>query len=223
MKYLKKFDTEEDLQYVRANPNLILINNTKKVLYNVPVPNGVYIQHISGVLYTKEEWQSEGYDKGQANGVAVITDNAKFVVAKNSYENVVWSSNSTDLVEGATVTTNNKIEDYNGKANTDAMLMTDVSGAAYTCVNYSFPNGSKGYLPALGELRELYKNKAKAVSALNLIDGGVLFPASFLWSSTQYSAVESWGLKGYSDVEEGYRNQSKSTGYYVRPFTTLEL
>lgn len=41
MKYLKKIETENDLYLVKDKPNIVLINSTKKVLYNVEVAKEV--------------------------------------------------------------------------------------------------------------------------------------------------------------------------------------
>lgn len=37
----------------------------------VNVPNGVYIQHINGKLYTTDEWTAKAFANDEANGVAV--------------------------------------------------------------------------------------------------------------------------------------------------------
>lgn len=183
--------------------------------------NGVYIQHIDGKLYTENEWTSGGFSNDDANGVAVITDNARFVIAKtNVGTGIDWSSNPRSLVDGIMVTTDPATAktDFSGYNNTQSMLATDTSGAGFSCANFTFPNGAKGYLPALGEWNEAYANKSKIDSALKTI-GGMRLYSRYYWSSTQYTSNFAWSLYT-SDGTTNY--DTKGNGYYVRAFTTLD-
>lgn len=65
--------------------------------------------------------------------------------------------------------------DYDGVGNTEGMLKVDVSGAAYLCNNYIFPNGSKGYLPACGELDLIVTNSQIINEAMELIGGTIYY------------------------------------------------
>lgn len=226
MKYLRRFEATEDVA-MGAIPNVVLVGDTGAVVYNAPIV-GVYIQHINGKLYTTDEWASKGFDNEQANGVAVgdVVDGTavSFVIAKTYFDKMPWSSD-TAAVSGIMSTSNlaTAKTDYAGAANTELMLASDTSGAAYTCANFIFPNGKKGYLPAFGEWCVVYSLRARINSALSLI-GGQTFDYSTgsvgnFWSSTQYPSSKAWAMKLYSG-DGLYYDKSKSA-YLVRPFCTL--
>lgn len=221
MKYLKKFATEADV-LMADTPNVVLAEDTKKVLYNIK-SNGAYIQHIDGNLYTKAAWVKGGFAKAQANGVAVISDKASFVIALSFItEQKAWSSDSISLVDGILTTEDSSKAqtDYNGKDNTDKIVLTDISEAAYCCANYIFPNGKKGYLPSLGELALAYNYKDKIDEALLAIgvQSSDRLSGNYIWSSTQYSADKAWYI--YWAIGQIIKF-SKTTLRMVRPFTTL--
>ena len=217
MKHLRKFATESELTSVPL-PNAVLIADTKKVLYNA-VPFGVYVQHIDGLLYTTEEWEANGFANEVANGIAVITEDCRFVMALTPIENTKWSSDTENQVEGI-VTTEDKAmakTDFAGKENTAKIVLTDKSDSAYLCSNYVFPNGAKGYLPALGELDTAYSKKS-AIKAIHEALGLTAYSTQVFWSSTQKSATNAWELSWYNRSSGG---QPKGASLYALPFTTL--
>lgn len=211
-----------------AIPNVVLVGDTGAVLYNAPIV-GVYIQHINGKLYTTDEWVSKEFANEQANGVAVgaVVDGTavSFVIAKTYFDKMPWSSDAVTNVSGimSTSKADTAKTDYAGAANTELMLASDTSGAAYTCANFIFPNGKKGYLPALGEWFVVFSLRALINRALNLI-GGTPFDYSTgnvgnFWSSTQYSNSKAWAMKLYSGG--GLYYDKSSPAYLVRPFCAL--
>ena len=218
MKYLKKFETEADVMMF-ARPNVVLAADTGKVMYNVPFPNGAYIQHINGSLYTTDQWTAGVFANDEANGVAVISDNAKFVIAKTSLGSMAWSSDTNNAVTGVMLTSDSSTAktDYAGAANTALIAVDDTSGAAYACANFTFPNGVKGYLPALGEWDDAYAYKADIDAAMALIGGTTI--SGYHWASTQRSALKAWVL-GWSNGSTS--NDGKSSSHYsVRAFSAL--
>ena len=222
MKYLRKFETEAELsawlgssEY--AKPNVVLADGV--IGYNIP-KLGVYIQHIDGTLYGEAEWTNGGFSNDEANGVAVITTKAAFVIAKNNLGKMAWSSNGSTLVDGI-LTSGDKataLTDFAGYDNTQLMLATDTSGAGYSCENFTFPNGDKGYLPALGELKEAYDNKSKIASLMTKI-GGTALESKFYWSSTQYDSGNSWTFHLNDGKASGYNKYA--TFNSVRAFSAL--
>lgn len=215
MKYLKEFATESDV-IMSVLPNVVLVSDTGKVLYNVQ-PSGVYIQHIDGELYTTDEWTARGFSNEDANGVAVGQGDIGFVVSKEKDTSLQWCSDTENAVEGLAFISNaaDAEKDYDGVANTALIAAIDTSGAANYCANYTFPNGAKGYLPALGEVAILYANKQAVGNALGLIGGDSL--DNSLWSSTQISANGAWMYISSRGPFNTYK-RSKST---VRAFTSL--
>lgn len=231
MKYLKKIETEEDLTVVRKRPNLVLVNSTKKVLYNV-IPKGVYIEHIDGSLYTEEEWQIEGFSSDVANGIAVITDEARFVISKEDIgSDIVWSHNAALLIDKVTTTTSAEEAqmDFRGEKNTDFIVSSDdEADAAILCSEYVFANGQKGYLPALGEWRIVLDNFDEIAKALSKIGAEPIDNSNtntYYWSSTQASKEFAWYVYVYEKrLRTRYKFESSGTLPWinkVRAFTTL--
>lgn len=217
MKYLRKFETETDVMMF-VKPNVVLIGDTGSVLYNVELPNGVYIQHIDGNLLTTEQWTAGGFANEEANGVAVISDNARFVIAKTRFTTIKWSTEAS-AVEGVVLTNdkNTALADYSGATNTELIATIYAEGAANTCKNFTFPNGAKGYLPSLGELSVIYSRKTDITTAMQLI-GGATWDTKMYWSSTQYSVSDAWGM--YMNTGSSSYG-SKTYSRTVLPLTTL--
>ena len=224
MKYLKKFETEAKIKSWQmsaecVNPNVVLAGDGG-VQYNVPKLRGVFIQHIDGNLYATDDWTAGGFANEQANGVALITNECSFVIAKeNISSSMEWSSNDYTLVNGILTTADEATAktDFAGQENTNLMLATDKRSAGYSCANYTFPNGAKGYLPALGEWSAVYANRTEIKSAMSLI-GGMSFSSNVYWSSTQNSANRAWSLSWYNG---GMYGQNKYETFYVRAFSAL--
>ena len=182
-----------------------------------PYPNGVYIQHIDGKLYTEEEWTSGGFGNDDANGVAVVADEAAFVIGKKELGNTSWSS--VEEIEGLPYYSEEEVaNDFNGVENTEIMLTKDTSGAAYACSNYMFGSGDRGYLPAAGEWAIAYRNKA-AINGLMTAIGGeeVASTANFtvMWSSTNKTSSAAYTITWNNGKLGG---SSKSFFGGVRPF-----
>lgn len=221
MKYLRKFETAADVM-MEIQPNVVLVGDEARILYNVepPLPKGAFIQHIDGKLYTTDQWSAMGFTNDEANGVAVISDNAKFVIAKTSFDAMAWSSDASNAVEGVMLTSTLETAktDYAGAANTALIAVGDTSGAALACANFTFPNGAKGYLPALGEWADAYNYKVDIDAAMTLI-GGTTLVSGFYWSSTQYGASEAWYMGWNKGSTYGITKSSTSTD--VRAFSAL--
>lgn len=201
-------------------PNVVLVGDTGSVLYNVDSA-GVYIQHIDGALYTTDMWTTGGFSNDVANGVAVIDANASFVIAKTQISSgMAWSSDTSTLVEGILTTKDSTTAktDYAGAANTALIAAIDTSMAAYSCANFEFPNGQKGYLPALGEWAVAYNNQTAIDAAMTLIGGTAI--SGYNWSSTQAIASTAWKL-GWSTGNGSM--EAKKFDNTVRAFSVLTL
>lgn len=187
---------------------------------------GVFIQGISGKLYETAAWTSQE----TPNGVAVITENCRFVMAlEDAYYNMCqWGSYRT-LVDGITTTTSSSTAktDYDGEAQTTTILdtlgnssSTNDAPAAYYCHAYTFPNGKKGYLGAAGEWQAALDNKTAITSALSNCEGAEI--SDYYWTSTQYNSDKSWDMNFEDDYSNGYlESYSKSSQNYVRAFCSL--
>lgn len=224
MKYQRKFETQAEVSNWQmtdecVKPNVVLVGDTGAISYNLSHLRDVMIQHIDGSFYTTDEWSANGFANEDANGVAVIGDNAKFVIAKTSLGTKAWSSDTSKAVEGVMLTRDlaTAKTDYAGEANTALIVVDDTSGAAYSCANFTFPNGAKGYLPALGEWNEAYAYKADINAAMTLIGGDVIATGPH-WSSTQYNVSEAWTFNWNNGSVTGY---NKEYSRYLRTFTSL--
>lgn len=225
MKYLRKFATKAEMD-VPDEPNVVLVAESGAILYNVK-PKGVYIQHIDGKLYATDAWVAKGFANDEANGVAVIANEASFVVAKEDADGGLtknWGSSSI-LVTGIVTTTNADSAklDYGGAENTSkiiAQLGEDTKYAAHAADAYVFPNTNKGYLPSAGEFQVVLNNKNLIVEALALIGGTAFLDATSYWSSTQRNIEGSW-LCGVSSGSINYA--VKYNPLKVRAFAPLNV
>jgi hypothetical protein len=201
-----------------ANQN----NRNLSFIYKA-IPLGVYIQGVSGEIYTKDEWTNQE----TPNGILVSTNEKKFVIALNdSVDDLVyWKHNvGTDPVPGLSEITSEsdaKI-DLDGESNTN-ILLTEYSNrvelvpAAYYAGNFIFPNGKKGYLGSAGEWQIVADNKSKIIDCFRLV--GEHLNDSRYWTSTQHSGVNAWILAAITDWEL----TTDGVGYpkNVRAFTSI--
>lgn len=191
---------------------------------------GVYIQHVNGSLYTESEWTAGGYANSDANGVAVLSETAPaFVIAKGDVSNrtLQWGGYNKNIPGIVTSSAHATVLlDFDGAGNTTKIIdyltgtndgSVDGAPAAEACSAYVFPNGKKGYLPALGELKVAYNNKTNINSAFALI-GGTELLNSYYWSSTLNSTIHSWVFT-WSNADLYYFTRNYEC--IVRAFTTL--
>lgn len=225
MENIRKFETEADVMMF-IQPNIVLVADTGKVLYNVDAPKGVFIQHIDGSLFTTNDWTAGGYSNAEANGVAILDTEAKFVISK---KNVTANSGKPKwgdavLINNIVTTTSSATakKDYAGFDNTAGIIkQASNTWAAYHCNAYVFPNGQKGYLPALGEWIIAHKYYAAINNAMSLIGGTSL---GFSWSSTQYNKDYAWYFDWTSGRVDYTYYTKEYTGYlFARPFTVFQL
>ena len=168
--------------------------------------NGVYICDNTGNLTTIESWNTA--NNSSAIGVAVISDNCRFVIDKvkpsSKYE---WGWYGS-YVSGITTTENEATakKDYKGESNTTKITQMLAPAADY-CRSRSYTvNGTtlQGYLGAYGEWATAYNNKSSIDSALSKI-GGAAIVIGLHWSSTQFDSTAAWCM---------YLGHGGGTGYY---------
>lgn len=118
-------------------------------------------------------------------------------------------------------TINNALADFKGKENTDILvgLGTDYA-AANAARNYKSYDGDtiEWYLPACGELGFICARRAAINEALEKI-GGLALTSNTFWSSSEYSSNAARYVYLYDGAV--YRNYTKSSGCYVRPFCQI--
>lgn len=96
------------------------------------------------------------------------------------------------------------LDDFNGKANTEHLKRHG---------EFDFDLAYDEWIPSLGELAIICKNKEKINEALAYVGGDGLVDVWY-WSSTEYSATGAWYVGFYNGTVFG---GSKSKSYVVRP------
>lgn len=189
------------------------------------INKGIYIQHIDGGLYTKEDWSNRGYSNDLCNGVALV-DKVCFVIATQNIGTFRWG---LEGLIGDVFTQNSSYmgtvkRDYWGRENQNAYFKYDTSNENYAfnkANNYLFKNGQNGYIGGAGEfsLVSLYVNE---INECLLMVGGTRMN-NRMWTSTQSTTGS---LSWYYDINiqgDHLDTGSRGSSRYVRPFTELIL
>ena len=198
---------------------------------NTPIekPIGVYIYTTDKEFITADDWDTANNDK--AVGVFVNDGEHDFVIAKVNARSssAKWGGYNKLLTSIPAIKSQSSAElDFNGQENT-LNIIQELNGyedekgtigapAAEACANYTFPDGTKGYLPALGEWNLAHLNKAEVDNALLKCGGINIFPSAYYWSSTQDNANYSWEL--YWDTGNTY-SAGKNNKINVRAFCKI--
>ena len=198
-------------------------------------PNGVYVYANNGKLYSPDSWDVANNDS--AVGVAVVTDDCKFVISKSlPMKNAIeWGGYNTDISGLTNYTSKSSAQnDFNGQSNTSTIISalgSSTNIAAGYCRSQSL-NGKTGYLPAAGELYVMWENKSDINSALQKIGASTIDSAfnnsyntnyHYPWSSTEYSSSAAWYLywERSSSPLSGVSKGSGDSGCYAFPVFPL--
>lgn len=195
-------------------------NGCEKKTTQPPI-NGVYIQDIKGKLWKTEDWD----DSVKPNAVAVIADEAKFLIALTQAPSTTtissFSTATLDKYMMAALVSDAAKADYDGAGNTANIMKLQPSTdyAVGYCNAFTFPDGrTKGFLPSLGQLNLAYQNKDAIDAALSKC-GGIGMIEDYYWSST-FSGVNGsgrscWVLRWNGGIVS---YDYVSHYYHVRPF-----
>lgn len=198
------------------------VGTTKNVVITYTyIPIGVYIFDTEGKFTTTDKWNTSNNNK--VVGVSVRTENSEFVMAPTyNTVRIMWSSNEA-LVNGIVTSSDKSIasKDYAGESNTDKIIEQIGTGdapAAEYCRNYTFKNGKKGYLWALGEAIDASNNRSAINAAMDKI-GGSGFKEYQYWTSTQYSYDAAFMVDNYNNASgSGFGKESLSYVHAVCSF-----
>lgn len=194
---------------------------------------GVFIEDIDGGLYTQSEWDGSKIP----NGVAVLTDNCRFVVYGYYHNNSLFEYQSPILYDATylddsypTFGYSYMVTDYNGPGNTNKLLKLEGVNrwnAAGRCRMTVFPNGQTGYLGAAGEWKALLDNFESVNSALSKAGMKTLhiYSGMYWWTSTCYM-TGSMQFVLFAAFNMEYKNiETVNATYeqYYRPFTKLKF
>lgn len=182
---------------------------------------GVTIQDTEGSYHLASEWDGSK----TANGVAIVTENCKFILAieeptqANDYKIYYDNTICPDLPihNGSS----SAITEYDGEYNTNKMIAVYGSGNTYAagaCTNYIFPNGKNGYLGAAGEWNAVLDNLESVNECLTKC-GGTSLQVGKYWTSTRRGNA-SGGICyfWYANTEtDSMGNHNVENNYFIRP------
>lgn len=191
-----------------------LLSKPSEISIPDPYVEWARIQHMDGTLYTAEEWlaaEAAGtVTDADANGVAVLYSTYEVcphVVAPYSTSLMFSSNISVEIPSVNTVSDHGHpnylaYHDIKGQANTEAILAAVANGtiedapAAEYCTNATLPNGQKGYMPALGEVKAWIDNKTMFNECMAAIGGIKVENYVDYSSSTQKSSTQHYYYTG---------------------------
>jgi len=170
------------------------------------IANGVYAVAADGTPVTKEDADET------CIAVALITDNQRIMIEKTqSYDatNIIfyWGTNLYQKnVAGITETTDENVAkaDFNGKEHTNAIIAAytehsvDMDAQDMCKVLQTFNDGENNggftdwYIPAAGQLYEIYTNKTNINAALSAMTATQFSSDYNYWSSSEYSSISGW-------------------------------
>ena len=209
------------------------------------VPNGVYVVKPDGSLM---DYQLIGGRDETCIAVALVTDNQSIWIEKNNSKNTisaalactedgVTTSNYTTFYWGSPSINIEEIEDYSyygdalsdfkGKQNTSFLQKysstTRASIKSYCdSFNQTYDENqgfSDWYIPAAGQIYEIYENSGEINAALSRINGSSL-PNQNVWSSSENSMPNAY--TGRTTVTP-YRKDSPYPVVFVRDFSNSSL
>ena len=191
---------------------------------------GVFIATAAGLLIDPNNWTGSSET---AVGVAVCTENSKYIISRTSYHGNYksWSSSTTiDMSNVPSSTYTSTIATYyDGVSYTDAMLgynsSTSYSAGFARSKTITFGNTVlSGYLGSAGEWMDAVNNHQAVMDAFEKL--GETFVADgyykYFWTSCEYNSTTAWCAYWYEDSNSwGLNSYSKSRQtslYYTVPF-----
>ena len=183
---------------------------------------GVYIEDINGKLWDIDEWDSSV----AANGIAVLTDNCRFVMcASLNRWTAQWAHSNTTGVYACTTVTPYRSEavqvfsGYEDTKNVLANIDTNVAPAWSIIKDVKFPNGQSSYMGSAGEWQAAFENYQDVRRAVDKI-GAYIDEYGNYATSTMYDSSEIWVC---SFAYGGLQTIPFNDYVAVCPFTTLKL
>ena len=188
--------------------------------------NGVYAVGADGNPVMVEDADES------CTAVALITDNQKIMIAKNDDTDgtnitLTWGLSGKDVTGITNILSADIAQtDFNGKTNTAAIIAAytehgvemnsrDMCKALQDFNTEEQVAGRTGdwYIPACGQLYEMYQNRT-AIEEMLAIIGGTAYAGGSYWSSSGYDSRYVWGV---SLTASGYMNNyNKLNESFVR-------
>lgn len=174
-------------------------------------------------------------DTGPGGGKIFMTPSSGSNTTNFYYESALsgWNGDSTDTLAPWCSLTNQYIGSSgvapqlttigSGYSNTNAMVAAGkcTSGAATVARAYSGGGLSDWYLPSLGELQQMYAQRA-TIGGFNLMtEAGTARTTTTYWSSSEDSS-QNFYARSWSFATNGNDNWTKSLKFGVRPIRSFE-
>ena len=189
--------------------------------------NGIYIYTTEGLYFSAARWEKlADKDAFSPEGVAIITDEAKFLLAPerdagfwgNSYigphdqyisllPDIPWIKDRDEAAK-----------DFDGRKNTEALIRAYEDGrlnqanAARFCYYYEPDEPGKWYLPAAGQMNLVTEHVAEIQKCLELI-GGQKFIYEYMdyhyASSTGCDNLSIWCMCFFTSTAPAFNNYAK--------------
>jgi hypothetical protein len=174
-------------------------------------------------------------DTGPGGGKIFMTPSAGENTTNFYFESALsgWNGESTDTLAPWCSLTNQYIGSSgvapqlttigSGGSNTNAMVAAGkcTSGAASVARAYSGGGLSDWYLPSLGELQQMYAQRA-TIGGFNLMtEAGTARTTTTYWSSSE-DGSQNFYARSWSFLTNGNDNWSKSLKFGVRPIRSFE-
>ena len=189
--------------------------------------NGIYIYTTEGLYFSAARWEKlADKDAFSPEGVAIITDEAKFLLAPerdagfwgNSYigphdqyisllPDIPWIKDRDEAAK-----------DFDGRKNTEALIRAYEDGrlnqanAARFCYYYEPDEPGKWYLPAAGQMNLVTEHVAEIQKCLELI-GGQKFIYEYMdyhyASSTGCDYLSIWCMCFFTSTAPAFNNYAK--------------
>ena len=205
---------------------------------------GVYIYANDGLLYTSDSWNTS--NNANAVGIAVVTNECKFVIDKSNESNLKWSDEARQIPKCTNFDDSfdsEYMEDYNGVNNTNAIIKyypsTQYAAAYCNSCSYTINNiVKKGYLGSISEWSKTILYFNDIVSLMTKIGGEELIISeqnggsagvinfNAYWSSTQswnsrFNQKQAFYCSFYSNHPSYYYSGPMAQSRPVRPFYEL--
>ena len=221
-----------------ANKSVANKSVANKSVANKSVANGVYVYDKQGNFTAVDKWDTK--NNRNVVGIALITKNTRALIAlHNAGDNTKYVWGPDGVVDGVPRSTSNSnsdagniLSDYDGKGNTEKIvnaLYPSTNTALYQASHYIFPNGESGYLPALGEIIDAFRN-LDAINAALLKTGGDVMKNDWYWTSSMHiKNYRAWSIDGNSlncfaqlrNERSPLASQYGAAYILVRPFGSL--
>ena len=172
--------------------------------------------HVGDILY---EDNSVGESGGKAIGVVFYVDGTKqhgWAVALNDEGELSWGPNWVSTPVPDRTSLQGALADVNGYANTKKILSLDNPADIYYPAFEAMDFSNGWYLPAVGQLKKLYRNLDKVNAGLSAAGGTVISieEGNEFWSSTEYSDIDAWYVStigGLDHTSNGYNDNKNGT------------